>query len=241
MVMRETIKRAAIVSLTVLMAALSVTPMRVNAEERPKFIAIMPGRSVTVTTPNPDSIITEVPLFNQGDYPNDPYGAYGSVASHGCGITCVAMAATYLKNEFHSPAALARQFGIYNTEHGSYWSLFKDSAEKLDLPFQEQTTSWSAVTSALQNGQLVVSIQTSGLFTTGGHFILLTGITEDGRILVNDPNGFNWDKDETMIEGFTNGFLPEQITQNGCTYWIYGPKETTRAENSVRIRKGYAR
>ena len=92
-----------------------------------------------------------------------------------------------------------------------------------------QTNNWSKVETALKNGQPVVSIQSTGLFTGGGHFIVLTGMTEDGKVLVNDPNGGNWRKNATMIEGFENGFTPSQIRASGGTYWIYQPKDEVLA------------
>lgn len=41
---------------------------------------------------------------------------------------------------------------------------------------------------ALSQGKLVVASMGPGTFTRGGHFIVLTGITDDGKIKVNDPN-----------------------------------------------------
>ena len=40
---------------------------------------------------------------------------------------------------------------------------------------------------ALQDGKLVIALMSKGHFTNGGHFIVLRGITEDGKILVADP------------------------------------------------------
>ena len=193
----------------------------------PVIITHFEAGDEAVATLNDDELdrtIDKVPLFNQGDYPNVPYGNYGSIASHGCGIVSLAMVATYLTDEFHSPVDLAKRFGHYNTERGSYWSLFEDTSKVLGLGFQEQTYSWSKVKDALANGQVVVALQGRGLFTGGGHYIVLTGLTEDGKIMVNDPNGNNWMKDKVMIEGFMNGFTDQQITENGGPYWIYDKK-----------------
>lgn len=166
-----------------------------------------------------------VPLYDQTDYPYTPYGNYGTIASHGCGITCLSMVATYLTDDVSlTPEALAEQFGHYNTAHGSYLILFEDSAEVLGLPFQERTYSERDVIEALANGQVVVALQSRGLFTSGGHFIVLTGINEEGLITVNDPNGRNYRKSQTMIDGFANGFTLEQVFENGGPYWIYEKK-----------------
>lgn len=165
-----------------------------------------------------------IPLYNQLDYPNSPYGVYGTVASHGCGITCVAMVTSYYTDNTVSPASLARTYGHYNTAEGSYWSLFEGTAASLGIPFEKQTSSWAEVVAALQAGKPVVSIQGPGIFTTGGHYILLTGITSDGRILVNDPNGANY-RNLSLVNGFANGFAQEQIQAGSKgAYWIYGVK-----------------
>lgn len=181
------------------------------------------GDMGTIIMPTHPSALP-IPLFNQNEY-SEPYGNYGTVASHGCGITCVAMLDSYYKDTTTSPAFLAKVFGNYNTSVGSLWSLFPDTASKLEIPYQGQTYSWTEVVKALQNGQPVVSIQNeNGVFTSGGHFILLTGITVDGRILVNDPNGNNYRK-PALQDGYANGFS-QQIIQQGSSgsYWIYGVK-----------------
>ena len=40
---------------------------------------------------------------------------------------------------------------------------------------------------ALQEGKLVIAIMSKGHFTNSGHFIVLRGVTEDGKLLVADP------------------------------------------------------
>lgn len=49
---------------------------------------------------------------------------------------------------------------------------------------------------------------------------MLKGITEDGRILVNDPYEPNYKKYK-MIDGFQNGFPQDMITQGFGGAWIY--------------------
>lgn len=182
--------------------------------------------------------VPECPLYNQLDYPNVAYGKYGSLASHGCGLVCLSMASSYLLDEIQDPVVLAKQFGHYNTERGSYWILFEDSAEIMGLNLQERTWDTESVMKALANGQIVISLQSKGIFTSGGHFILLTGLTEDGKILVNDPNGRNYKKNQVMIEGFLNGFTEEQIFSHGGPYWIYAPKELSLKEKDTNMSLG---
>ena len=43
------------------------------------------------------------------------------------------------------------------------------------------------IVDALASGELVVAIMGPGHFTKSGHFIVLRGVTADGKILVADP------------------------------------------------------
>ena len=133
------------------------------------------------------------------------------------------MAFSYLLDYEILPDQLALEFGHYNTEHGSYHSLFPDSAEVYGLT-GERTYDWDTVVEALENGHIVIANPTENIFTDGGHFILLYGITEDKRILVHDPNKYNYTKGWTLMDGFENGF--EQKYIKWCSpFWIYQLKE----------------
>ena len=44
-----------------------------------------------------------------------------------------------------------------------------------------------AMVDALADGKLVVAIMAKGHFTNSGHFIVLRGVTAEGKILVADP------------------------------------------------------
>lgn len=173
-----------------------------------------------------------IPLYDQTDY-DIRYGEYGRISSGGCGLVSVWMVATYMNDEIYDINVLTDQYYDYHVKNaGSKWILIKDSAEAMgidmvlsDCPHGEWYD-WDKVYEALANGQPVICLQKKGIFTGGGHFIVLTGLTEDGKVLVNDPNGANWTKNATMIEGFANGFTPEQIRAGACAYWIYAAKET---------------
>ena len=53
---------------------------------------------------------SQVPLFFQTDYPDVRYGS-GTVATSGCGITALAMVATYMTGHTYHPDELADYFG----------------------------------------------------------------------------------------------------------------------------------
>ena len=50
---------------------------------------------------------------------------------------------------------------------------------------------------------------TPGVFTRAGHFIVLRGITPEGKILVNDPN-------DSASKNFFNKEFPISLIVNEC-------------------------
>lgn len=169
----------------------------------------------------------QVPLYYQTDYPKVRYGRFGTVATSGCGITCVAMVASYLLDREILPDEMAEKYGRFSIQGGSDWTLFPTSAADLGLILEETTANWETAVKALENGQVIITqAGKQSLFTDVGHFIVLTGITEDGKILVNDPYKGNYSEwaDPRLQEGFANGFEQKQISQFCTPYWIYAPK-----------------
>ena len=81
------------------------------------------------------------------------------------------------------------------SEHGGYtadgmtaWALMSDGAAELGLASDELPASAPAVREALLAGRRVICSVGPGDFTTTGHFIVLAGLTEDGEVVVHDPN-----------------------------------------------------
>ena len=204
-------------------------------EETVPILETVPESEVVVITEEPvvEEMVyvekyPEVPHFFQTDYPNTRYGGYGTVASHGCGIASLSMVFSYLMDEEILPDRLAEEYGRYNTKCGSSWMLFPDSAEDYGITIENQTWKWEDVVTALENGQVVIAnAGPDSVFTDGGHFIVFYGITEDGKILVRDPNRYNYGEWSSPIlkEGFANGFDQKYCRYNCFPCWIYEAKD----------------
>ena len=187
-------------------------------------LAFEAAAATAAAEPEYIELVPEIPQFYQNEYPDVWYGPHGTVSSHGCGLVCLAMVTSYLNDDPDvSIPEMAETFGHFNTPKGSYWSMFELTAEDLGLEFIKQSYSWEEVEAALLNGQPVVCLQTKGIFTSGGHFIVLERINEHGLVVVKDPWGPNHEK---MPEGFEYGFHVENITQAAGAYFIYGAKVT---------------
>lgn len=133
-----------------------------------------------------------VPLFLQWD-PMWGYEKYGSsiVAVTGCGPTCLAMVGYYLTgDENMTPnqvASFAEKNGYYASGYGSSWALISEGAQKLGLEATELPLVKKKIEDTLKEGTPVILSLGQGDFTSTGHYIVLTGVEEDG-FRVNDPN-----------------------------------------------------
>lgn len=170
---------------------------------------------VQQTQPLPDDL-DSVPLFFQTDYPDIEYGS-GTVATSGCGVTALAMVATYLTERWYYPDELAYYFGTYgenNIQRLEY------GCEMMQLPYAK-AADWNDVANALKAGGVVIAMMNeNSIFTNTQHFLVLRGLTEDGKVLVNDPYGPNyevWD----LKYGYDNGFSQSQIITGYSGGWIF--------------------
>lgn len=150
-----------------------------------------------------------IPLFQQWDK-RWGYVTYGNniVAINGCGPTCMSMVYTGLTgNSDYTPAEMADfciENDYFSQESGTSWSLMLNGARKLQLDSQRLEISKKSFRSKLKKGEPVIASMEPGDFTTTGHFIVLTGLTEEGKVSVNDPNSIansqkEWDLD-TIIQ-----------------------------------------
>lgn len=162
----------------------------------------------------------QIPHYLQTDYSSIPYGG-GSIASSGCGPTSFAMIASYLTGSTITPADAVAWCGnaYYAPGAGTYWSYFQAASDHFGCGTITQTTDPNAVLQALSQGCPVISSQGPGLFTSGGHFIVLRGVTSSGKVLVNDPN----DNDQKNYINREFDMMSE-IHATSKQYWIFPAK-----------------
>ena len=153
--------------------------------------------------------------YDQTQY-SYPYGD-DTIAGSGCGPTCFAMIASTLKDRRITPIDAVSWCGnsYYMMGVGTYWSYFSAAADHFGISMEQQLGGYDtdSVVYALRRGKYVISAQSAGRFTRGGHFIVLAGITSSGRIIVYDPNGAN------HYVGTT--FTMSEIAASGTQYWVF--------------------
>lgn len=151
-----------------------------------------------------------VPLFLQWDE-RWGYEFYGSdfMAVTGCGPTCLSMVYCGLTGDTewnpYKVAQKAEEEGYYVEGSGSSWEMMTQLAKELGLNAKEVIFDEDHIISELNAGHPIICIVGAGEFTTTGHFIVLTGVNEDGTVAVNDPNSrinsnTAWDLEKIMSQ-----------------------------------------
>ena len=113
---------------------------------------------------------------------------------------------------------LGAEISIILSGVGTNWSYFgaAKSHFKLNCKIIE-TKNINEVVNALKNGNLVISSQHKGIFTTDGHFIVLAGINSNEEIYVKDPS-----KKNAVKRGYNNrAFTKKEIEASRSNYWIF--------------------
>ena len=168
---------------------------------------------------------TEVIYFNQLDsrYANEPYGT-DKIGTHGCGPTALAIVVSSLTGKVVDPIEMASWSvanGGWAQEQGSYHSLIPRAASAFGLNVEGNVQETpQKIINALAEGKLVIAIMGKGHFTSSGHFIVLRGVTADGKILVADPASKRRSEQEWDFSIILNE--ARKGAGSGGAFWIIG-------------------
>lgn len=135
------------------------------------------------------------------------YGKTNTIAGAGCGPSSLAICISTLTNKTVTPPEVcvwSVKTGHRCEGSGSYHSLIPDGAAHWGVPCRGIGQSKKQLVQALQNGKLVIAIMSQGHFTRGGHFIVLRGITSQGKIMVADCASYERSQKEWDINIFLN-------------------------------------
>ena len=198
-------------------------------ETQPEETAKSQAETVPQTT-EPELVIPtkdrkqydKVPNYYETDYPDIRFGQ-GSFADYGSGVTSMAMVATYLTGYDYRPDTLAHWFSSYT---GNQIQLLEYMSDTLQLPWKRALNVRVAL-EALKEGKVVIAmVNSKSGFTTGQHFIVLTGINDVGLVTVNDPNKNNYEK-WNLKAGFADGFREGILIGGYNGSWIYDPAQVS--------------
>ena len=129
------------------------------------------------------------------------------IAITGCGPTCLSMVWCGLSGDTKwDPLTMARyaeREGYYVKGAGTAWDLMTAGAADLGLTVREIVFDGDHILTWLAGGNPIICAMRPGDFTTTGHFIVLSGVDEYGKVKVCDPNSIinsekTWDVEELI-------------------------------------------
>jgi len=164
----------------------------------------------------------EVPVYLQQDYPQTMFGGF-PIRTNGCGITSMAMLATYMADEPLTPPIMCARYGNYSHVNGTDGMIFNNEPQAMGFYLKEKTYEPTVAKAALEEGHIVISIQHKGYWTRGGHYIVLEKFNEDGTVQVRDSNIYNYGRIPSHAQ---DRHTWASITGAGSGFWIFEYKVT---------------
>lgn len=165
----------------------------------------------------------EVPVYLQQNYLGTMYGDY-KLTTNGCGITSLAMLASYMADDELTPPEMAARYGRYSRSNGTAASLFEDAPPQLGFYLLKKTYDWREAREYMQEGYPAVVCQHKGYWTSGGHYLVLEKLTEEGLVQVRDSNMVNYRRLSRHKE---DAFPWDTLSPHGQGYWIFEKKATS--------------
>lgn len=110
-----------------------------------------------------------------------------TIGSSGCGPTCASMIVSSIKGTI-TPDLMSKIFvehGFRSANNGTYWSAYRAVADEFNIGYTETSDIQKAL-ELLRNNNYVIASCGNGLFTTGGHYIVIVGI-EGNTLKIYDP------------------------------------------------------
>ena len=166
-----------------------------------------------------DSEFGKVVYWNQGDYKNYYYssdaskctitqGGCATIASHGCGPTSAAIVASSMLQRSVTPIEMTEKVCQAGgcTSSGSYNdTLGKVLKNNYGLNVKMSNSDQEVINALGSKNALVIVLMGKGTFTTGGHYIVLTGVNSNGQVSVADPGSrarteTKWFSFNTIVE-----------------------------------------
>ena len=134
-----------------------------------------------------------IPLFLQTNYRTPiKWGdnQTATVKKSGCGPTSVSMIVAYLTGNYEQNPQIIFEWLVslgYYHGHGYGKAALTKAAAKYGVTCEWVNLTSDEMKETLLSGKPIIAFMGKGTFTSGGHYIVLKGVTSDGKIAINDP------------------------------------------------------
>lgn len=179
-----------------------------------------------------------------GRWKNKMYSSVGNVNQtigiSGCGPTAAAMIITACKGAIlpDEVAGLFVKYGYRSANNGTYWSAFRAVADEFDIEYAERS-SLNGALELLRNNNYVVASVGNGLFTTGGHFVVLVGL-ENNRLKIYDPYLYagkfdtSYRRGKAVVDGNTVYVTVDNFARYANAKGFFCYKHDSKVEENVQ-------
>lgn len=175
---------------------------------------------------------------------NQMYSSIGNtsqtIGTSGCGPASAAMIVSSIKGNItpDQMANLYMKYGYRSANQGTYWSAFKWTADVFNIGYSECYKLDEAIAKLKDNHYIIASCN-QGLFTYGGHFIVLVGV-EGNYIKIYDSYLYSGKYDvasrrgKTIVKGNTTYVSIENFRQyaNYKKFFCFKNDRTNVNENN---------
>lgn len=176
---------------------------------------------------------------------NKMYSSVGNTAqtigTSGCGPAATAMVVSSIKGNItpDQMADLYMKYGYRSANQGTYWSAFKWTADVFDIGYSEYYKLDDAIAKLKDNHYIIASCN-QGLFTYGGHFVVLVGL-EGNYIKIYDSYLYNGKYDvasrrgKAIVKGNTTYVSLQDFRQyaNYKKFFCFKNDRTNVNENNI--------
>ena len=120
-----------------------------------------------------------------------PYTSTGNtsqtIGSSGCGVASAAMIIDSIVGNVNVTelADTFVKYGYRSPNNGTYWSAYRAIADEFNIEYQE-TSNFETMLNKLRNSNYIICSVGNGLFTTGGHYIVIYAADND-TLKIYDP------------------------------------------------------
>jgi len=166
-----------------------------------------------------------------------------TIGTSGCGPASAAMIVSSIKGNItpDQMADLYTRYGYRSPNQGTYWSAFKWTADVFNIEYSECYRLDDAI-NKLKNNNYIIASCNQGLFTYGGHFIVLVGI-EGNYIKIYDSYLYNGKYDvasrrgKAIVKGYTTYVSIQDFRQyaNYRKFFCFKNNRTDTKENNTSI------
>ena len=176
----------------------------------------VPETTVPPETVPPRPAIDSVPQYYQNDYPDEPY-SFSDVAQSGSSMTALAMVATYMTDYEYYPDQMADWLAHFL---GGDYQRLEYGSDLLGLSWKRAENIHEAVQAVGEGKTVILMFNGDNMFTWKEHYVVLTGMNDEGRIMLMDTNRDHYEKN-WLKQFYEGGFTEEDLMRKYSCAWIY--------------------